>query len=111
MSPYAVGMARERHVPPPSALEVELLDDELAVFTWPAAAAAAAAGAEPLSRLSAAERAVLSLIVKGASNAAVAMTRGTSVRTVANQVASLLRKLDAASRFELIKRYAHVDHG
>jgi len=101
-------MVRERSPQPPPALEVELVDDELAVFAWPATDDATPTA---LAGLTAAERAVLTLVVGGASNAAIASARGTSVRTVANQVASLLRKLDAASRFELIKRYAHVELG
>jgi DNA-binding NarL/FixJ family response regulator len=55
--------------------------------------------------LTASERAILELVVRGCSNQAIAAARSTSVRTVANQVASLLRKLGAASRYELLTRY------
>lgn len=58
------------------------------------------------AQLTPAERAVLALLAGGASNRAIAAARGCAVRTVANQVASLLRKLDAKSRFELIERVA-----
>ncbi len=48
-----------------------------------------------------AEQEVLDLIVGGKSNREIALLRRTSVRTVANQVASLLGKLQADSRWEL----------
>jgi DNA-binding NarL/FixJ family response regulator len=50
------------------------------------------------SSLTAAERDVLSLVRMGYTNAAIATARKRSERTVANQVASLLKKLDAPSR-------------
>jgi DNA-binding NarL/FixJ family response regulator len=50
------------------------------------------------SSLTSAERDVLSLVRMGYTNAAIATTRQRSERTVANQVASLLKKLDAPSR-------------
>jgi DNA-binding CsgD family transcriptional regulator len=51
--------------------------------------------------LSAAEAEVCRLLLTGLSNAEVARQRGTSERTVANQVASILKKLGAGSRSEL----------
>src|SRR5262245_25627653 len=51
--------------------------------------------------LSAAEKAVCRLLLTGASNAEIARQRRTSVRTIANQVASILKKLGAGSRSEL----------
>jgi DNA-binding NarL/FixJ family response regulator len=50
------------------------------------------------------ERAVAKLVVAGLSNAEIARERGTSVRTVANQVASLLRKAKLESRHQLVLR-------
>ncbi|HSC88986.1 MAG TPA: helix-turn-helix transcriptional regulator [Polyangiaceae bacterium] len=52
--------------------------------------------------LTQAEREILLAIAGGASNAEIALRRGTSLRTVANQVAGLLRKLGAGSRSELV---------
>jgi DNA-binding CsgD family transcriptional regulator len=86
---------------PPRDLVVERLEvdgEDLAVFSWRAARALP-------SGLTHAERAVLRRIVRGHSNAAIARARGTSERTVANQVASLLRKTGSRSRFDLIRRY------
>jgi DNA-binding NarL/FixJ family response regulator len=53
-----------------------------------------------------AERAVAALVCRGRSNAEIARSRGTSTRTVANQVASLMRKLAVGSRVELALRLA-----
>ena len=47
------------------------------------------------------ERTILELLSQGLSNAEIARIRSRSVRTIANQVASLLRKAGAASRREL----------
>ena len=60
----------------------------------------------PSGSLSAAEQDVLVSLVRGASNREIATRRRVSERTVANQVASILRKVGVASRFELIAVYA-----
>lgn len=52
-------------------------------------------------RLTAAEREILKLVVAGLSNRTIARARNRSLRTVANQVATLLRKLRCASRYHL----------
>jgi len=95
------GAAGEPRVPAaPSGLAVERFEvggDEYALLAWSAD--------EPAPPLTPAERAVLAQLATGASNAAIAAARGVSVRTVANQVASLLDKLRAGSRYELIRRY------
>lgn len=51
--------------------------------------------------LTAAEREVAALAAAGLGNAAIARCRGTSERTVANQMAAILRKLKVGSRYEL----------
>lgn len=62
--------------------------------------------APPLpASLTPAEREVVSLLLTGASNAAIAKARRVSVRTIANQVASVLKKLKVDSRTELIARF------
>jgi DNA-binding NarL/FixJ family response regulator len=53
------------------------------------------------SDLTPAERAVVDGTLAGLSNAEVAIRRGTSPRTIANQLASVLRKLGVGSRYEL----------
>ncbi len=54
--------------------------------------------------LSSAERAVVQALLRGLSDREIAIERGTSERTVANQLRSIFRKLGVASRAELIAR-------
>jgi DNA-binding NarL/FixJ family response regulator len=54
-----------------------------------------------LEVLTEAEREVALLMLEGASNAEIARARGSAVRTVANQAASIFRKLGVCSRREL----------
>jgi DNA-binding CsgD family transcriptional regulator len=61
-------------------------------------------------RLTPAERHVLALILDDCSNADIALARARSPRTVANQIASLLRKFGRCSRAELIARAANLLH-
>jgi DNA-binding NarL/FixJ family response regulator len=49
-----------------------------------------------------AERDIVEMVVEGLPNEAIAARRGTSARTVANQLQALYRKLLVASRLELI---------
>ena len=51
------------------------------------------------------ERQILELVRHGFSNRAIAEIRGRSERTIANQVAKLLRKTKASSRRELLTRH------
>jgi DNA-binding NarL/FixJ family response regulator len=69
--------------------------EELIVLSYPRETRAPVAGLTP------AEQGVLDLLRAGLSNTQVAAARGTSVRTVANQVASVFRKLGVQSRAEL----------
>jgi DNA-binding NarL/FixJ family response regulator len=79
--------------------------EELMVFSWTTRETEVPQG------LSSAESEVLARVVRGESNAAIAKARKTSARTVANQVASLLRKTRSASRYELIRRFAGTTRG
>lgn len=58
--------------------------------------------ASALSELTEAESEVLELVLQGLSNRAIAERRGTSRRTVANQIQSSFRKLGVSSRAELM---------
>jgi DNA-binding NarL/FixJ family response regulator len=71
---------------------------EMAVLSYPLPPADLPKG------LTEAERDVALAICAGRSNAEIAMQRGTSPRTVANQVASLFAKLGLRSRYELAAR-------
>lgn len=92
-------MARQRGGQIPAELVVRTIEvdgERFAIFEWPTTP-------RDVSRLSSAELAVLAHVVQRRSNAEIAVARGCSVRTVANQVASLRRKLSATSRFDLIR--------
>jgi len=56
------------------------------------------------ARLTQAERQVAAGVLDGRTNAAIAMARRTSCRTVANQLAAIYRKLGVSSRWELAAR-------
>jgi len=53
--------------------------------------------------LSSAERAVTRQVVEGIPHTATAKIRGTSRRTIANQLSAIFRKLGVAGRFELMR--------
>jgi DNA-binding NarL/FixJ family response regulator len=97
-------MSRGKRTVAPPNLVVERIDDDLVVFSWDIADA-------PPPQLTSAERDVLARVVRGESNRAIAVARKTSERTIANQVASLLRKTGATSRFDLIRRFGGHDDG
>jgi DNA-binding NarL/FixJ family response regulator len=82
----------------PDDVEIEIAEiagERLAILSWPVARSV-------VSALSPTEEAVLRGIATGMSNAAIAKQRGTSPRTVANQVAALLKKFGVGSRYELV---------
>lgn len=79
--------------------ELELGGEAYVVMSLPAAATA---GADAV--LSAAEVEVANDAAAGLSNLAIANKRGRSPRTIANQLASIYRKLGIASRAELAAR-------
>ncbi len=83
---------------PPDGLEVAWLridGERLAVLSYPLAAP------PDLAALTPAEREVVQGLLAGRSNAEIARARGTSVRTVANQVGCIFQKLGLGSRREL----------
>lgn len=55
----------------------------------------------PCESLTDSERSVMRLMLEGQSNQQIAGVRRTAVRTVANQVASIFKKLGVGSRAEL----------
>jgi DNA-binding CsgD family transcriptional regulator len=63
----------------------------------------------PAETLTPVESEVATYILAGRSNAEIARLRGTSVRTVANQVANLFRKLGVSSRLELLVKASLLD--
>jgi len=73
------------------ATEVGVLNFPGSAARWPAT-------------LTSAEREVAELLLEGETNLAISKRRGTSRRTVTNQVASIFRKVGVASRIELAAR-------
>lgn len=63
------------------------------------------------ARLTVAERQVVTGVLNGRTNAAIATARRTSCRTVANQLAAIYRKLGVSSRWELAARVAGLPAG
>ncbi len=55
--------------------------------------------------LTSAERAIALDVLRGLSNESIARQRRTSIRTVANQVASVFRKSHVGSRLELARKF------
>lgn len=91
---------------PPDDLEVQSFvigSDEYVVLTFRVAPDHAAIGIT--EGLTASERVIAELVLQGQSNAEIARTRGTSVRTIANQIAAIYRKLGVGSRRELFARW------
>lgn len=58
----------------------------------------------PPMRLTPGERQVIAMLLQRKTDAQIARTRGTSVRTVLNQLSSILRKVEVGSREELLRR-------
>lgn len=56
--------------------------------------------------LTRAEEAIVQLALGGASNRQIGTLRGTSTRTVANQLSAVFKKLGITSRPELFLRFA-----
>jgi DNA-binding CsgD family transcriptional regulator len=61
--------------------------------------------------LTRAELEIARALARGATNAQIAQLRGTSIRTVANQVASILRRLGAMSRSDAALKLALIELG
>lgn len=80
------------------AARFDLAGDEYVVFSVPTREPLARGAA---SKLTDGEAHVARLLLGGASNRQIAAARGSALRTVANQVASIFRKLGVNSRVEL----------
>jgi DNA-binding NarL/FixJ family response regulator len=59
------------------------------------------------ARLSNAELSVVRRLLEGSSHAQISSERGTSARTVANQLATAFRKLGVSGRGQLVDRLIH----
>ena len=89
-----------------AAWRLDLGEDAYAVLECPSPAVG------PLrTGLTRAERHVVMLIARGLSNPAIARRRGSAPRTIANQAASIYRKLGVRSRLELGALLAQRERG
>jgi DNA-binding CsgD family transcriptional regulator len=84
----------------PRVVSLQVGEAQFAVLSVPLA------DSSTLLELTPVERQVAQLAAAGLSNAAIGRCRGTAERTVANQMASILRKLRVSSRYELAARLA-----
>ncbi len=55
------------------------------------------------------ERAIVALVLDGRSGAEIAVLRGRSYRTIANQLAAIYRKFGVNARMELVARLSGTD--
>jgi DNA-binding CsgD family transcriptional regulator len=78
--------------------EVAFADEQLLIGAYPLIDAAS------VSCLTQAEREVTAQIIAGSTNFDIALRRGSSVRTIANQINSIFTKLNVRSRSELAAR-------
>jgi DNA-binding NarL/FixJ family response regulator len=92
-------------LPPPEGLRSVRLQDqeEFALMWWPLQSVPILAG-----EVTAAEAAVAELAAAGFTNEEIARARGRATRTIANQLASIYRKLGVGSRSELAAYLARV---
>jgi DNA-binding CsgD family transcriptional regulator len=89
----------------PRVVSLHVGDLKFAVLSVPLADSSTMAALTPV------EREVATFAAAGLSNAAIGRCRGTAERTVANQMASILRKLRVNSRYELAARLALSTRG
>lgn len=82
------------------AARFSLSEETLVVFSYPLSVPSEARPVLPRCQLTSAEGRVLELALSGHSNAAIASLRRVSPRTIANQLASIYRKLGCGSRME-----------
>lgn len=78
--------------------------DEYALFSFTLPPEENRFAVEQLDVLSSTERTIVSLALRGLSNVAIGRARGTSARTIANQLGVIYRKLGVGSRRELCAR-------
>ena len=95
--PHILNRCPETPAKPPDGPQVVTFD----VHGMRFAALSVCVDDDRLAALTEAEREVAALAAASMTNAAIAKCRGSSERTVANQMASVLRKLKVGSRYGL----------
>ncbi|MFZ5896831.1 MAG: helix-turn-helix transcriptional regulator [Myxococcota bacterium] len=100
-APRFLGVASVNALPPPRRLTVDCFQvdsDEYAILSFPIPSATLP------SELTGAERSVAMCVLEGCSNSEIALRRGTSIHTVANQLRGIFSKLRVSGRMELVRR-------
>jgi DNA-binding CsgD family transcriptional regulator len=87
---------REHGAPPPKLAALISSDGDIAILSFELPLRGQQAS------LTLAESEIVPLLLAGRTNAEISAMRGTTPRTIANQVASVYRKLGVASRLELV---------
>jgi DNA-binding CsgD family transcriptional regulator len=95
---------RPDRLPPPRGLRLVWVEHDLAVLHFDLPEIQIPKGLSP------AEGEVIGLVLEGQTNGEIARHRRTAPRTVANQVASIFRKLRVGSRAELYARLIRDGH-
>lgn len=102
----------DRVVPPPPGLAVRhfrAIGQRHALVSFPLPSSRAAQpGARARMELTPVEVELLRELLRGASNREIAQLRGTSAKTVSNQVSALLAKCGAGSRTDLAARWLEM---
>lgn len=88
-----------RRAPSPISLRLRVGDEQIAIYGFPSDAPREGAAGPTLTE---AELVVAAALVTGASADEIARARGTSPRTVANQIAAIHRKMGVDSRMSLL---------
>ena len=96
-------MGRERHFEEQRAQQIQITVEGRKVVLL-----ATEDDSSTLEELTDGERSVALLATEGLSNTDIAERRGCSVRTVANQLASVYKKLGVSSREQLVSRLTGV---
>jgi DNA-binding NarL/FixJ family response regulator len=78
--------------------------EEYALFSFSIPSEGRRFADDRLDALSPTERSIASLALRGLSNVAIGRARGTTARTIANQLSAIYRKLGVGSRRELCAR-------
>ncbi len=74
---------------------------EFLVLSFPLRPASSSGTAIGTGKLTEAEHAIMGHLIAGLSNDKIARSRGTSARTIANQITAIYRKMGVRSRREL----------
>ncbi|MFO0619220.1 MAG: LuxR C-terminal-related transcriptional regulator [Polyangiaceae bacterium] len=104
---------RDHDLPPPAGLSVRRFTAKgvhlaLVSFALPPNGELKSESDRAAAELTSTEVELLRELLRGSSNADIARVRGTSIKTVSNQVSALLAKFGAKSRTDLATRWLEL---